>query len=123
MNIDPVSLPLFPDCVVVGTIETDTPLLPYVIADLVIHQLAVYLQRHHREEIADTESLADSLAAKAEHIYAHNERFRRRLQSNLGREHLTAFMRHWLTGLLHKSQPAVFAHLPYRFCVGEPPPQ
>ena len=106
------------------TISKETVILPVVVADSVIHELAYYLNaKGIRLEVGD--ELADKLADKAEHCYAKNPAFRKRLRSQAdqgcaGRDWLYAFMRHWLSAEFpHGSE--VHRNLPYNFCVGRPP--
>ena len=98
------------------SIETDTPLLPFVIAEAVVQEAQVFLQCELPE------GCAVRLAAKAEHLYEANRDVRRKLRAagNAGREYLYAFMRHWLYGLLKAEQPRLAARLPERFANGLP---
>ena len=60
------------------------------------------------------------LTAHARTIYAHNERFRRRIRGagNCGRDHLWMFMRHWLAALLKDRRPHFYARLPVAYRTG-----
>jgi hypothetical protein len=105
------------------TISEETPILPVVVADAVIHELAYYL--HGKGiELKVSDDLADKLADKAEHCYANNPAFRKRIRSKAdqgraGRDWLYAFMRHWLSAEFpHGSE--VWQNLPSDFCVGRP---
>jgi DNA-binding ferritin-like protein len=106
----------------VGLIEDETPILPHVVADAVIHELALYFYRKFKFELPNTQGLADQLSKQAQQIYAHNEQFRKKLKSkgNAGRDYLYAFMRHWLSGLVKDTQPAMFDKIPADFRVGKP---
>jgi hypothetical protein len=105
------------------TIEEETVLLPIVAADAVIHELALYL--HGKGiELKASDDLANKLADRAEHCYAKNPNFRRRLRSQAdqgraGRDWLYAFMRHWLSAEFpHGSE--IERNLPYNFRIGRP---
>jgi hypothetical protein len=105
----------------VKTISEETVILPVVVAGAVISELAVYLQgKGIVLKVGD--ELADKLADKAEHCYAKNSAFRKRLRSQAnqgcaGRDWLYAFMRHWLSAEFpHGSE--VYRNLPYNFCIG-----
>jgi hypothetical protein len=108
----------------VKTISEETVILPVVVADAVIGELALYLHKKGIE-LKTNDDLADKLADKAEHCYAKNPSFRKRIKSQAnqgcaGRDWLYAFMRHWLSAeFSHGSE--VHRNLPYNFCVGRPP--
>lgn len=71
------------------TIEKDTALLPYVIADRVASDYPVVY-----------EELTEFLANKAERCYARNKHFAKgvRRAGDRGRDFLYAFMYHWADG-------------------------
>jgi hypothetical protein len=105
------------------TIDEETVILPVVVAEAVIHELAFYL--HGRGIALDVnDTLADKLADRAEHCYAVNPAFRKRIRSQAdqgraGRDWLYAFMRHWLSAEFpHGSE--IHRNLPYNFCIGRP---
>lgn len=102
----------------IGSIEDDTALMPHVIADGVIGEVARFLRR----DIPDREQIAARLDARANHIYRTNERFRKQMRSksNSGRDHLYAFMRHWLAADLKRHFPGIYEKLPQTFANGEP---
>lgn len=102
----------------IGTIETDTPILPLVIAVSVVDSVSGFLK------VELPESLSDRLAAKAERIYQVNPWFRRRIrgQGNAGRDSMYVFMRHWLYGILERESPRLAARLPASFANGMPLP-
>jgi hypothetical protein len=102
----------------VPRIELDTPLVPWALMEAVCEEAGVWLghplpRRWIRE-----------LTARANTIYAHNPRFRRKVQGagNRGRDFLWAFARHWLAGLAYERRPALYAKLPASYCVGHPLP-
>src|SRR3990167_7954139 len=81
------------------SLETETALAPYVVADCVLSELA----RHLGAELAtDERALADKLGDFAYACYAANRhrRFGRQLRGKHGREYLYMWMRHWLSGEL-----------------------
>jgi len=65
------------------------------------------------------------LASYANTVYAHNDRFRRRIHGagNRGRDYLWMFMRHWLASFLYQRRPRLHARLPASYCVGAVLPQ
>lgn len=100
-------------------IERDTPILPQVIARSVCEEVTVWLGSP-----LPTQWVSE-LGGRADTIYAHNERFRRRIRGdgNRGRDYLRMFMRHWLAALLKQRRPDLFARLPASYCVGADPPE
>ena len=67
------------------------------------------------------------LAERANVVYRHNARFRRRLRTTggVGELRLAAFMRHWLLALLRSRRPELAARLPSSYASGHelPPPE
>jgi hypothetical protein len=75
-----------------------TGLLPHVVATCVVGR-----DERTRERPTDVQDrLAALLVQRADHVVQRNPSFARRLntKSNLGRDRLYAFMRHWLEGIL-----------------------
>lgn len=102
----------------VPRIELDTPIVPRAVAECVCEEVGVWLdQPLPRRWVRE-------LTARANTIYAHNARFRRKTrgQGNSGRDYLWAFMRHWLAGLMWERRPQLHARLPADYCVGRPLP-
>lgn len=95
-------------------IHTDTPIMPWIIAENVIHEFEMYTG----VQLEDWQDIVDRLTAKAEQCYQHNEYFRKRLRSpgNRGRDYLYSFMRHWLSGEL-KGRPE-YTLIPELFKMG-----
>ncbi|MCG3149766.1 MAG: hypothetical protein PCFJNLEI_03231 [Verrucomicrobiae bacterium] len=96
-------------------LERDTQLNPVWVAEAVVQEAARYVA-------ADFPTIyATWLAEKAEHCYAGNQRFHRRLRGagNAGRGWLYAFMRHWLAGLLHRERPDLYSQFPYTWVNGQ----
>ena len=102
----------------IGNFERQTSHCPTYIAWIILDEARNYF----RTEIS--ENYAAKLAQRAEAVFAKHPFWRLKFQSESGREHLLAGMRHWLAGVLAKEQPALFRDLPESFKVGEPlPPQ
>lgn len=102
-------------------IELDTPILPHFIARCVHEDAGAWLdQPLPRRWIRE-------LTARANTVYARNERFRRKIRAggNRGRDYLWVFMRHWLAGLLWERRPHLYARLPASYGNGDdlPPPR
>jgi len=103
-------------------IEDQTVLLPIVVADSVIRELAYYMSERGIAFNVDMDALAEKLAKKADREYAINEYFRKGITARgrdgrAGLEFLLAFMRHWLSAEFpHSSE--VHRNLPEGFCVG-----
>ena len=99
-------------------IELDTPRVPWAVAVGVCEEVGVWLdQPLPRRWVRE-------LTARANTIYAHNPRFRRKIRSQgtSGRDYLWMFMRHWLAGLIWERRPHLHARLPADYCVGRPLP-
>ena len=92
--------------------------LPRAVAEAVHEEASVWL----RHELPD--AWISDLAEKADTIAAHNPHFQRLLQrpGNAGRDWLWAFMRHWLSGLLHRHSRPLHARLPSSYSAGLPLP-
>jgi hypothetical protein len=60
------------------------------------------------------------LAVRADVIYFHNPRFRRKIrgQGNAGRDWLWMFTRHWLAAMILKRSPQLYARLPAAYSIG-----
>src|SRR3989442_143487 len=99
-------------------IESDTPIVPRAVMEAVCEEAGVWLgQPLPRRWIRE-------LTARANAVYAHNPRFRRKVRARggSGRDYLWAFTRHWLTGLMWERRPQLHARLPNTYCVGHPLP-
>jgi len=113
-------VPRVPDIKQMGTrgtrpsITNDTPLVPRAAAEGVWEEACAFLDEELPREWIGL------LAEKAEAIYAHGPRFRRRLRhsGDTGREWLWAFMRDWLDALLQEHRAEFYRRLPARYCVG-----
>lgn len=93
-------------------IESETELLPHVIADSVCMEAA---------QLCSDEkplSYAQSMIDRAEAVYAANPHWAKSIRKTNGRDTLYAFMRHWLAGSLKKDHPKLFLKLPTRFSLG-----
>lgn len=111
------------------TIEENTCLLTFMIADAVVRELGVYLHFAHGLDLEGPDELAEGLAAKAAQLYAVNDRVYTAVNRISGRDRLYTFMRHWLAGALHSPRnPGTPNHrkaaalLPDRFAMGNPAP-
>lgn len=103
----------------VPRLESDTPIIPRAIAEAVLEEASVWLgeplpRRWVRE-----------LTADANTVYAHSERFRRKLRGhgNSGRDWLWVFTRHWLCALLYERRPHLHRRLPQSYNTGDPLPK
>jgi hypothetical protein len=102
----------------VPQIELDTPVVPRAVAEAVWEEAGVWLDEPlPRRWIRE-------LAAHAETVYAHNERFRRKLRANgnTGRNWLWIFTRHWLAALIRERRPHLHSCLPKSYNTGHPLP-
>jgi hypothetical protein len=99
-------------------LEATTLLAPIAIARQVLEEASLFLG----EPLPGR--YAAGLAHRARRIFAHSERYRRRISAagEAGRDWLYVFMRHWLAGRLYAERPELFARLPQSYCDGEPLP-
>src|SRR5216117_657147 len=99
-------------------IESDTPIVPRAVMEAVCEEAGVWLgQPLPRRWIRE-------LTARANAVYAHNPRFRRKVRArdDNGRDYLWALTRHWLSGLMWERRPQLHARLPNSYSVGHPLP-
>ena len=96
----------------VGPFEKATSYCPLYIADNIVVEVSRYFG------VPLPDSLADELAARAERVFAHQPRWRKQARGQDGREWIRCFMRHWLSGLLHRHYPKMYRHLPDSFKMG-----
>lgn len=96
-------------------IADETVILPEVIADAVVGELARHFHFKLGVDLPNTDVLAAKLADKAERHYAANPKFRAKVKKNntFGRDWHYTFMRHWLAAELKDSR------VPYSFANGE----
>ena len=94
------------------SISDDTPLIPELIADMVIGEAGPLIEHAPADPLA-------RLAARAERHYqgAGGPQFAKRLRSKCGREYLHAFMRHWLAAELIEAGVSR-CQLPYEWGTG-----
>jgi hypothetical protein len=95
-------------------IEADTPIVPRAVAVSVWAEACAWLDEElPREWIC-------RLAVRADVIYFHNPRFRRKIrgQGNTGRDWLWMFTRHWLAAMIRKRSPQLYARLPASYSTG-----
>ncbi len=97
-------------------IERDTLLMPWLIADSVIHEASCFL------DVQLPVEWSDWLDQRAERCYARNQQFRQfvRRKENSGRNCLYRFFRHWLAGKLQKERLSLFQRLPRTYLLGAP---
>jgi hypothetical protein len=96
------------------TIESDTPIVPFIVAECVAYEAA---------RLTKTDSplaFVQFLAERAESIYAANPQFRKLINArgDSGRDTLYMFMRHWISAELKRTKPREFSRLPESFCLG-----
>jgi hypothetical protein len=97
--------------------ERQTGCCPQIAAAIILDQLRNFLRMELPEHLVDT------LAQRAETVFAGNEFWRRKLQGRHGREHLAVLLRHWFSAELARSQPAAVWQLPDDFKLGKPLPE
>lgn len=105
-----------------GNIEDETMVMPDVVADDVLHEVVVYLEKHDKEDLVqalDKKALTKFLEGHANRSYKANPRFARSLRGLGGPATLRNFMRNWLLGELKKKQPKIANELPASFGAGE----
>jgi hypothetical protein len=102
-------------------IEWDTPIVPELMAGGVCEEVSAWFASPTRLP----ERWVHELAGYANTIYAHNERFRRRVRGrgDRGRDYLLVFMRHWLAAMLKQRRPEWYARLPSDYGVGRDLPE
>lgn len=95
-------------------IDWDTIIIPRAVAEGGCEEVQVWMGT------ALPSRWVRELVGYANTVYAHNERFRRRIngKGNRGRDYLWVFMRHWLAALLRRHKPDLFARLPASYCIG-----
>jgi hypothetical protein len=101
-------------------IEDDTPIVPRAAAERICEGASLWLGE------ALPRKWMLELAERANLVYQHNARFRRllRRRGDIGRDLLSAFIRHWLYGLLASRRPDLCQRLPGPYAAGRdlPPP-
>ena len=100
------------------TIESDTPIIPAIVAEAVMYEVEVHCPVHTDLTIEQTDETIQELADKAEAIYSANPNFRRKVKSAGGRNYLYGFMRHWYAAWLKDHRHECFKALPADFCLG-----
>lgn len=95
------------------TIETDTPILPLMVAETVVGSWQQWLDTAYPSVSAEvnpkSSEVAEYLAARAEQLYQSNKGFKFQilLSGDRGRDRLYAFMHHWMYGNMLKSFPVI----------------
>jgi hypothetical protein len=82
-------------------IETETVLLPYIIADATCARMGL-----------NSEALVEHLVTRAERCYASNKRWAKKIRSAAGRDFLYAFMEHWAKSVITRNGPVCLACQP-----------
>ncbi len=97
-------------------IERDTELMPWLIADSIITEVARWLDL----DTSLPADWSDWLDRRAERCYAKSAHFHKLLhrRGNGGRDTLYAFMRHWLAAKMMKEAPALARRMPPEFANG-----
>ncbi|MGD0251541.1 MAG: hypothetical protein ABSC01_02460 [Verrucomicrobiota bacterium] len=95
-------------------IERDTPIIPAVVAGAVWREASAWL------DVELPREWIRRLAVRADVIYFHNPRFRRKIRGsgNTGRDWLWMFTRHWLAAMIRKRSPQLYARLPASYSAG-----
>lgn len=90
-------------------IEKDTPIVPFVVADDVCHEVSLWLGEDELPR-----SWKVRLAVRADVVYYHRRQFRQgvRRSGRNGLNYLRAFMRHWLASMLYHRRPDWARRLP-----------
>jgi len=106
------------------TLESETVILPGVIADNVVHEVCLYLYANYARDVSETvqETWTQALEDRANRLYAANEKWRAKVKRNntYGRDYLYTFMRHWLAGEVRDTSQNLYSLLPASFANGEP---
>ena len=95
-------------------IERDTPIIPAAVAAAVWEEACAWL------DVELPREWIRRLAVRADVIYHHNPRFRRKIRSqgNTGRDWLWMFARHWLAAMIRRRNPQLYARLPASYSTG-----
>ena len=95
-------------------IEHDTPIVPGAVARAVWQEAGAWL------DVELPREWIRRLTVRADVIYFHNPRFRRKIrgQGNTGRDWLWMFARHWLAAMIRRHSPQLHARLPASYNVG-----
>ncbi len=119
---------------VTSKISDDTPILPEVVADMVVGEVTAYFYYFMTEDQGtdsdpelfkevnslNSRKLVNELYKQAEVVYASNKSFAKKIKAkgNKGRDALYSFMRHWLAALLKKKHPLIYKKIPRSFDTG-----
>jgi hypothetical protein len=97
-------------------LQGDSPLVPQGVAGSVLEEASTWLGADLPKEWAVV------LAERAVVLYARHRRFRGRVSQSgdRGRDWLWAFMRHWLSALVYRHNPALYSRLPISYSAGGP---
>lgn len=94
-------------------IEAGTLIIPHIVAEAVLVELINGIKKN----IPDFQDKVTQLCARAEALYENNKHFRNKVRGrgNSGRDYLYKFMRHWLSAILQKTNPEIYAEIPESF--------
>lgn len=84
-----------------------------VIADKVVWEVSLFLRVK-----VPRDRYGDALKDRAYRCFRGDKQFRGLMLGPSCREHLASFMRHWMSGLLHRERPDLWVCLPTSFDVG-----
>jgi len=79
------------------TIATETPIIPELLAEIVVNEAVTLIGERAREHAP-----AEYLVTRAERHFQENPAFSKGVRGSGGREYLLAFLRHWLAAHLLK---------------------
>jgi hypothetical protein len=103
-------------------IETDTAIVPAIIADQIIDELARIWKTEFPKDMRD--KFARKLVESAEALYKANVVWRKKVLKNneYGRNYLYIFMRHWLSAEILRDErySQFYKDIPQSFRNGEP---
>lgn len=96
-------------------IEKDTPIVPFVVADDMCHEVSLWLGEDELPR-----SWKVRLAVRADVVYYHRRQLRQgaRRSGRNGLNYLRAFMRHWLASMLYHRRPDWARRLPADYARG-----
>lgn len=96
-----------------GTIDTDTPIIPLIVADTVVGVWLASAEKKYPKVVKTAtpamDKIASYLESEANRLYGTNPKFKKLILApgNKGRDMLRAFMFHWLTARMLRSFPEI----------------
>lgn len=93
-----------------GELDRDTILLPYMLADIIIYEAAVFTPYLRAADETVWREFETALGDKAMRIYRHlpNSHWGRGCRGKNGREYILSFMRHWISSMVQRRFGASF---------------